>query len=415
MCGESVQGFMDKIFQCDVTQGIPLSDKSVHCVITSPPYWGLRDYGVPDQLGLEKTPAEYIEKMVAVFREVWRVLRDDGTCWLNMGDSYASGKGTCYNPGGGVESLGKARKETGAHPLDRGNISTLRESGLKPKDLCMMPHRLAMALQADGWWIRSDIVWAKPNPMPESVTDRPTKSHEYIFLCTKRAKYFYDAEAIKEPQSETSHPRYAKDAETPPAAKPDSKELARPGYENWRETTPVHMLPNGRNKRSVWTIPAQSYSEAHFATFPEKLVEPCIKAGTSEKGCCAECGSPWVRMVEKSGGTTGESWHDHKDDTGAGMTQTKDGVPLNTFKNRKEKENPYKVEMIGWKPTCNHGGDPVPAVVYDPFMGSGTVGLVAYKNNRNYIGTELNQEYIDMAERRIGKEKDNYRLFNESI
>ena len=385
---------MDKIIQCDVTQGIPLSDKSVHCVITSPPYWGLRDYGVPGQLGLEKTPAEYIERMVAVFREVWRILRDDGTLWLNMGDSY-SGSG-CGNDGK-QEYLKKSfRRDKECVPKQRN------APGLKPKDLCMMPHRLAMALQKDGWWIRSDIVWHKPNPMPESVTDRPTKSHEYIFLLAKRAKYFYDAEAIREEQLDSSIKR----AEYGFIGTPGD---IHPGEKRERVCTGFPVNPAGRNKRSVWTIPTQSYSEAHFATFPEKLVEPCIKAGTSEKGCCAECGAPWVRVVEK-----GDLVPDSPQYKPRG-TNRGDGLVKNAMTPAGDKQGHpnfhYENKTMGWKPTCRHVGDPVPAVVYDPFMGSGTVGLVAYKLNRHYIGTELSPEYIDMAERRIGKERDKYELF----
>jgi DNA modification methylase len=193
------------ILQGDVVEQLrTLPDCSVQCVCTSPPYWGLRDYGVEGQIGLEKTPEGYTQKMVDVFREVRRVLRDDGTLWLNLGDSYASGKGTCYNPGGGEESLGQERKAEGCHPLDRGNKSTLSESGLKPKDLVGIPWRVAFALQSDGWYLRSDIIWSKPNPMPESVTDRPTKAHEYVFLLSKKAKYYYDADAVREPLQECS-------------------------------------------------------------------------------------------------------------------------------------------------------------------------------------------------------------------
>ena len=210
---------------------LTLADESVQTVVTSPPYWGLRDYGVNGQIGLEPTPELYVENMVSIFRDVRRVLRSDGTLWLNMGDSYA-GSGA----GGGGNRKGN---EHGQH---NAVAKKSRPSALpthKPKDLVGIPWRLAFALQADGWYLRCDIIWSKPNPMPESVTDRPTKAHEYIFLLTKSARYYYDAEAIREPQ---------------------------------------------RNKRSVWEIPTQPYSEAHFATFPEALVRPCILAGTSEAG-----------------------------------------------------------------------------------------------------------------------------------
>ena len=386
---------MDKIIQCDVTQGIPLADKSVHCVITSPPYWGLRDYGVEGQLGLEKTPEQFIKRMVKVFREVWRVLRDDGTLWLNMGDSYTSG-----GRGGGQKGPAGEKQRSNQGALLGPKKSP---SGLKNKELCMMPHRLAMALQKDGWWIRSDIVWHKPNPMPESVTDRPTKSHEYIFLCTKRAKYYYDADAIKEECKDPEDDlRRLKQSGTGTCEhkKHTGTEKSVSSFESWSTKDPQLNL-SGRNKRSVWTIPTQSYSEAHFATFPEKLVEPCIKAGTSEKGCCAECGAPWVRIVEKD-----------RQPTRAGLSQKTEDYNYDT------QRHVTTSTTTGWKPTCKHYGTltkatekiALPCTVFDLFMGSGTVGLVAYKLNRHYVGTELSQEYIDMAERRIQKEKDKYGL-----
>jgi DNA modification methylase len=248
----------------DILHG--LDAESVNCCVTSPPYWRLRDYGVDGQIGLERTPEEYVAKMVAVFREVWRVLRKDGTVWLNLGDSYASGKGTCFNPGGGDLSLGKERKAIGVHPLDRGNRSTLKASGLKPKDLVGIPWRVAFALQADGWWLRQDIIWHKPNPMPESVTDRCTKAHEYIFLLSKSARYYYDAEAVKEPG--TGRPIFDNN---------NSRAVVDTSRNDHGRHNPD--LATNRNKRSVWTIATQPYPGAHFATFPPKLIEPCILAG----------------------------------------------------------------------------------------------------------------------------------------
>ena len=254
--------------------------ESVDCVITSPPYWGLRDYGVVGQLGLEKTPEEYVTKMVEVFAEVKRVLKKEGTCWLNLGDSYASGKGTCYNPGGGETSLGKERKKAGVHPLNRGNKSTLALSSLKPKDLVGIPWRVAFALQADGWYLRQDIIWAKPNPMPESVTDRCTKSHEYIFLLTKSSKYYFDNEAIKEPMVGKPHN---------PGNKFHKEMIAGPnnrgGNSQWETSMDKVWGEEGkRNKRSVWTITTKPFKEVHFATFPEDLIIPMVKAGCPEGG-----------------------------------------------------------------------------------------------------------------------------------
>ncbi len=461
----------DKIVRCDVTQGIPLPDRSVHCVITSPPYWGLRDYGVAGQLGLEKTPEEYIERMVGVFRHVWRVLRDDGMCWLNMGDSYAQSGGKQAGKDEVESALKRAKdrdynvsawgfSERATQGINRAANTAV--SGLKPKDLCMMPARLAIALQADGWYLRSDIIWAKPNPMPESVTDRPTKSHEHLFLLTKSGNplfwtnnrtgagvrtqprgtqgvenhdwewvehsackgvgcdnkrcvsgmvktsfwqghdYFYDADAVREPHADPERGKDESSESLTPHNAPKESMAIR-----WTAETRQYN-PAGRNKRDVWTIPTQSFPEAHFATFPEKLVEPCIKAGTSEKGCCPECGSPWVKIVEK--GELQPSTHDAHENTGENFRPNGD----DQWSARRGEHKPgysFKTTTIGWKPTCEHGLDPIPCTVYDPFMGSGTVGLVAYKLNRHYIGTELSAEYIKMAEKRLVQEKDIYSLF----
>lgn len=213
-----------------------LEPGSVHCCVTSPPYWGLRDYGNDRQIGLEQTPEKYVAEMVAVFREVRRVLRDDGTLWLNLGDSYTSGMRGAYATD---RKYGRARASDSRPPTP---------PGLDAKQLVGIPWRVAFALQADGWYLRQDIIWHKPNPMPESVTDRCTKAHEYIFLLSKSARYYYDAESVKEPVVST-------------------------GY-----------IGLGRNRRSVWTIATQPYSGAHFATFPPKLIEPCILAGCPEGG-----------------------------------------------------------------------------------------------------------------------------------
>jgi DNA modification methylase len=237
-----------------------LPDCSVQCCVTSPPYWGLRDYGVAGQLGLESTPAEYVEKMVAVFREVRRVLSDRGTLWLNLGDSYAgSGKGRM---GDGSHSLNGGDKQHTNRGSTEGVIPKY-DDGLKPKDLVGIPWRVAFALQADGWYLRQDIIWSKPNPMPESVTDRCTKSHEYLFLLAKSARYYFNADAIAERASVSPH-----------AA----------GYVSGEE-----YAVGTRNKRSVWTVTTQPYKEAHFATFPPKLIEPCILAGCPAGGVVLDC------------------------------------------------------------------------------------------------------------------------------
>ena len=230
-------------------------DQSVHCCVTSPPYWGLRDYGVAGQLGLESTPAEYVEKMVAVFREVRRVLRDDGTLWLNLGDSYARMQ---------EGNVPQSKNPDCPPPFMAGRV---KNAGLKPKDLVGTPWRVAFALQADGWYLRQDIIWSKPNPMPESVRDRCTKAHEYIFLLSKSERYWFDADAIAEP-ADVKNFRDAPCArrDPPPGQSTDTGFLEGRYYET-------------RNKRSVWTVATQPYAEAHFATFPPKLIEPCILAG----------------------------------------------------------------------------------------------------------------------------------------
>ena len=249
-----------------------LAAGSVQCCVTSPPYWGLRDYGCNGQLGLEATPEEYIAKMVAVFREVWRVLKNDGTLWLNMGDSYNNFR-TQMGPGQGLH--GREKLNGKPSPVSRGRGTPV----LKEKDLCGIPWRLAFALQSDGWYLRSDIIWHKPNPMPESVTDRPTKSHEYIFLLTKAERYFYDAEAIKEPLQESSlergYSQVGKNYVAPKAMESPAGVKAKESFQVIRNN-----IPNGRNKRSVWTVATQPYSDAHFATFPEDLIKPCILAGS---------------------------------------------------------------------------------------------------------------------------------------
>jgi DNA modification methylase len=296
-----------------------LPSESVHCCVTSPPYWGLRDYGIEGQLGLEATPEEFVAKMVEVFREVRRVLRADGTCWLNLGDSYAGSWGNYggHNRGKGNSQRPIVNGSQAPNPAYDGlekykPAAANKLVGLKPKDLIGIPWRVAFALQADGWWLRQDIIWSKPNPMPESVTDRCTKAHEYLFLLTKSAKYYYNAEAIKE-NGVGRENYFGSDAYSEGSGRNDSGTY---------DPSPCVK----RNKRSVWEIASFPYAEAHFATFPPKLVEPCILAG------------------------------------------------------------------------CPEGG-----LTLDPFAGSGTVGNVALKLGRNFIGIELNPEYIELAKARIAE------------
>lgn len=383
-----------------LTELCKLPSNYVQTCITSPPYYGLRDYGVPGQIGLEDTPAEYIEKLVAVFREVRRVLRDDGTLWLNIGDSYAGSWGN-YAPGGikGTQRPQSAEGERWERKAYQDTTflpptARAREMGYKPKDLMMMPARLALALQADGWWLRSDIIWSKPNAMPESVEDRPTKSHEYIFLLSKSERYYYDADAIREPHNPTSLERWRPG--TPRIASEGSKNaefhLSSFGRTRVDAKSGDLLHPSGRNKRTVWVVTSQPYSEAHFATFPPKLIEPCILAGTSLRAC-EHCGAPWERVTEVTGGT----WEERK---AAGVPMryglnSSKGTPVNTM-------GITQTHTIGWQPTCQCDNEGIgKCVVLDCFMGAGTTALVAIKHHRNYLGIELNPSYVQLIEKRI--------------
>lgn len=311
----------------------------VQSCITSPPYWGLRDYKCVGQFGLEDTPEQYATRMVEVFSLVFSLLKDDGTLWLNLGDSYAgSGKGRNRD--------GKHYSSTDKQASNRGTVSgklkkTLADN-LKPKDLVGIPWMIAFALRDAGWYLRSDIIWSKPNPMPESVTDRPTKSHEYIFLLSKKIKYFYNAEAIREPAVTTENRpsgvlrdrAYDYDSKQKAMGRIDKQRghgRRHDGFnDRWDNMTKEEQQALGRNKRSVWEIATQPYSGAHFATYPTKLIEPCILAGSRP-------------------------------------------------------------------------GD----IILDPFNGSGTTGAVAFEHGREYIGIELNPEYIELANQRISQVQPN--------
>jgi len=341
-----------------------LPEKSVNCCVTSPPYWGLRDYGVDGQIGLEQTPDTYVSEMVAVFREVRRVLADDGTLWLNLGDSYCANKngntpeslgtstlttrtdGTRKRDVGATGRLGRNAKQGQEHGDLPNAPNRGRINGVKPKDLIGVPWAVAFALRADGWYLRSDIIWHKPNPMPESVTDRPTKAHEYLFLLSKSERYYYNADAIAEPASPNTHARVSQDlaeqvgsyranggdkTNGPMKAvmKGSTRKLAEAGSgiaANRSYEAALALKVENRNKRTVWTVGTMPYSGAHFATFPPKLIEPCILAG------------------------------------------------------------------------CPHDG-----VVLDPFFGAGTTGVVCRQQHVRCLGIELNRDYCDIAMKRLAQ------------
>lgn len=336
-----------RILQGDVLDHLrELPAESVQCCVTSPPYWGLRDYGVAGQIGMEPTPDEHVAKLVEVFREVRRVLREDGVLWLNYGDAYA----------------------------------TTGMPSLKPKDLIGLAWMLAFALRADGWWLRSDCIWHKPNPMPESIRDRPTKAHEYVFLMSKSARYFYDADAIKE----TATGQACGNTRPTKGVMEDSvRHRSRGG---------LHRIAaaESRNLRTVWTVTTEPYPEAHFATFPEALAERCIKTGTSAHGACSKCLSPWERVTEVTYENPG-----NRSSNGPRSTERRHETA--GFAKRMERRS----ETTGWQPTCDCGADVTPCVVLDPFAGSGTTLAVAERLGRDSLGIELNPAYIAMAERRI--------------
>jgi len=371
------------IIQGDCIEGLrTLPDASAHCCVTSPPYWGLRDYGHDGQIGLESTPEAYVARMVEVFREVRRVLREDGTCWVNLGDSYNNAGSSKNGTGLDGKQRGGATGADGECGYKKRDLRhALKGSGIKHKDLCGIPWRVAFALQADGWWLRQDIIWHKPNPMPESVRDRCTKAHEYVFLLTKSERYFYDAEAVSEASMGTSaRPRFGGSKYGDSS---DPKHATKSGNE-YQDT-------GSRNRRSVWTVTTKPYKGAHFATMPPDLVEPCILAGTSEEGCCPHCGSPWARVTERKK-LTRQRPNDYTkrqgdEGTGNSCANSVAGVA---------------VETKGWQPTCKCPEHrPEACLVLDPFAGSGTTLAVAARLGRSGIGCELNPEYIVLAEQRI--------------
>jgi DNA modification methylase len=419
---------------------LSLPAKSVHCAITSPPYWAQRDYkipsvdweemeyypmvGIPPVLvpamscpyGMEPTIHGYIAHSVAIFERLKRVLRDDGTFWLNLGDkSCGSGAG---NQGETLYRMGRRHSQR----------SIMRETqtatGLKNKDLMGLPWRVALALQAAGWYLRLDCIWNKPNPMPESCVDRPTKAHEYFFLLSKRPRYYYDIEATKEKASENTHLRVPKNpagwAPTGTGRK-DTKndgryQHATAGRYRVKQNVSFSAAVSGnlvskRNKRSVWTVVTQAFKGNHFATFPPNLIRPCIRAGTSIHGCCADCGAPYQRIVAKgkpdvahqracggdaNGHYNGKSVKDYDSAGAQDASETKARILAGMCERI----------TTGWQKTCRcKTAERVPATVLDPFGGAFTTGMVALQEGRNALMLEINPEYIALGNERCAHVK----------
>lgn len=459
-----------------------LPDNSVHCCITSPPYWGLRDYGtakwiggdpgcthrptrkngtetstlgstavtgndqyegykgdtcpkcgatrIDQQMGLEPTIGEHIEKLVTLFRELRRALHPSGTLWLNYGDCYAT------------SANGRSAADTKAAGNDDRTFrdkpfSTANE--LPAKNLVGMAWRVALALQDDGWILRSDIIWHKVTAMPESVKDRPTRAHEYLFLFSKKPRYFYDQEAIREPLAAATLDRGYTKCKLENGGSEREKSNTNPHVRQGKGWWSNPYIPTGRNRRTVWSIPSASFSEAHFATFPPKLIEPCILAGTSAKGVCP-CLNPWRRVIEPTPEYAQHlgDWADYDKDQaeGRGHFETENGYKSNATPTKRGKGLTASYTTVGWEPTCDCYQTPplpkypdekntpveivekirkkrlelldewrdlptIPAIALDPFMGSGTVAQVAITHRRDWLGFELNPEYAEMAMRRI--------------
>ena len=507
----------------------------MHCVITSPPYYGLRNYGLPPSvwglsklcahdwkttaapggngdgksfrrdkkagrskgdgagdicnlcgawrgnLGLEPVhdcgawatgaapcPLCYVCHIRAIFAEVRRILRTDGTLWLNLGDTYSTSSGGIHK----AENSGKhATRIAGMGPARQPNRGKMLP-GLKPKDLMMIPARCAMALQADGWYLRRDIVWSKPNPMPESTDDRPTCAHEFLYLMAKSERYFCDMVSIREPMTQTSITRLTQtNIKNQNGGKKEgmngrnrssrrallnlSEKLVR--SRDWAEKDEYWHVGDpaaGRNRRDVWSVAIEPFSMefctacktpyqgpeytalppvpgdtegrarvctcgvhdawlSHFATFPQGLVEPCLLAGTSERGACAACGAPWKRVQSRPQPDRDSSKGVPRSERDGGLTNQpgfdRIGMSHRAY-DQWMKENPART--VGWEPTCACKKKGTrPAVVLDPFMGSGTVALVALRAGRAFIGVDLNPDYIALAEGRIAREKIQKRMF----
>jgi DNA modification methylase len=363
--------------------------ESVQCVVTSPPYWNLRDYGIPGQLGLEPTIEDYVANLVQVFEGVARVLRPDGTVWLNLGDTYAT------TGGRGLES---GRLATVNRAWKQRNVRPDRQAGVAAKNLCGIPWRVALALQAMGWYLRQEIIWHKPSPMPSSAKDRFCTAHEPLFLLTKSPTYFFDWLAVTEPTSGTANSRGSGQSRK---SRPLTRESGIKATSSW--SGQVSGLVARRMRRTVWKIAPKGFKGAHFATFPPDLVRPCLLAGTSERGACTSCGAPWKRDVAKTRRPTRPG-----KDSKMNLASVEPGSPYKAhagiiYGNRDPQRHVTDYETTGWRPTCRCGVDSTrPCVVLDPFCGSGTTLAVARELGLEGIGIDLNPDYAAMAEKRIG-------------
>lgn len=367
---------------------------SVHCAAFSPPYLWQRNYGVDGQIGLEETPAKHIRALVTVCRQVRRILRPDGICWINYGDKYAAGG--CGGGGSFMEERGS--RAWGSNATAKGWRSAPK--GWKDKDILLMPFRLGIALQEDGWVFRAPCIWNKPNGRPESVTDRPHLTHEYVFMLTKSTSYFYDPELVRQPlQPKTMTHRWG-----------GSVGLTHRGFDDepeQRERKPRFANPAGAHLRSVWTIPITHFDAEHFATFPDLLPEMCILASTSEAGCCPTCGAQLRRVIEEGepdlgwqracGGDAQGEYHGRaradRRGTGAQDPSEMKRRILSRMRTR---------HTVGFERTCTCPEAPaVPCTVLDPFAGSGTTGAAALRLGRSFLGVELNPDYCRIARERL--------------
>jgi DNA modification methylase len=452
----------------DVMRTLP--DGCIDVTVTSPPYLQLRSYLPADdplkalEMGSEPTIAEFVDRLVGVLREVRRVLKPTGVCFINIADSYASGKGSCHNPGGGADSLGQDKRAAGAHPLNRGNKSDLTRQGLQPKSLMLIPERLLLALQLDGWIVRDRIMWVKGreyadddlglNPMPGSQKDRCTNAHEFIFHLTKPTPTLYwthertgracsvkpEPDYIwihKETKQETVEPQTGKEwtcrnlwrghdsyfdwqaiAEPP---RGDGKVSTLAGWDTAsRSHGTVHK--SGRNAadapaakgcdstplvmpRNVWIFPTKGYKGAFYASYPPELPRRCIKVGSSAHGCCSACGKPWVRVSSQTlvpgAKACKANTYDERDATGAET----DDQGSKRDRDGHVKGCHYEIEQQGWQPTCDCNAAVSPSVILDCFMGSGTTAAAAQELGRNWIGIDLDARNLALIEERLAAVK----------